>query len=83
MPTPTWTEHKLTTPQLRILSGIVNGRKHKHGMPLVALLNKRMAIELVEERPRPYGLPSAFVVVGYEATEAGVQALKQARAEGW
>lgn len=67
---PTYTSHKLTDAQLKRLHPIVHGKPHRYGMSLVALENK----ELVKS------VGSGFK---YEATQAGIDALAQARSEGW
>jgi hypothetical protein len=74
---PTYTQHRLSDPALRRLSAICKGRKHGHGMALLGLENKG----LVEARPLIDG--SKPGTVRYVATEAGRQALGQARREGW
>lgn len=71
----TYTEHKLTDAQLRRLSVIVNNAKGaRAGMAAIAL-----------ERKGLIGY-SEIAVQGrrlIEATDAGIAALAQARAEGW
>jgi hypothetical protein len=75
----TYTKHKLTDAQLRRLSVLVNGGKGATaGTAGQALLRKGLA---VGSRPDPveYGFPGWPVA----ATPAGVEALAQARREGW
>jgi len=69
-----WTEHKLSDHQLTRLSQMVNGRRHRHGVALLALVNKGLARE--NEEWTYYG-------DSHVATPAGAAALAQARKEGW
>jgi hypothetical protein len=64
-----WTQHKLNDGQLIRLSQLANGRPNNAGMAMVALVNKGLAINKGRGRA--------------EVTEAGREALAQARKEGW
>jgi len=66
-----YTSHKLSEHQLKFLSQIVNGRQRNVFQPTLDVLEKR-------------GLIAKHYTFGdYYATDAGSEALSQARKEGW
>ena len=75
----TYTTHKLNDHQLTRLSAIINNRPHRHGMSLVALINRG----LVVERPRDTWRRGRDFSNSCDPTPAGCDALVAARAEGW
>lgn len=72
MRTP-YTKHNLTDAQLRRLSQMVNNDPHGHGNALDALIRKGLA----------YEIPGGKWPHTCRPTVDGVEALKQARREGW
>lgn len=74
----TWTDHKLTDAQCRVLASFITeeatGRpyEHKHGVAADALHRKGLI-------NRRFGLANPCCVI----LDAGREALKQARKEGW
>ena len=85
----TYTEHKLTDAQLRRLSAIVNNTNGmaQAGTAGNALIRKGLVRELWREEVRSlYEEGPSYirrVFDGREATDAGREALAQARREGW
>ena len=73
-----YTKYKLTEPMLKRLSELNNGHKHHAGNSLTALERRG----LVKERPETDHLRSWYGRT-HEITEEGVEALAQARREGW
>ena len=71
----TYTKHKLTDPQLRRLSELVNGGAHHHGVALDALVRKGLACKSVN--------PDHKYPKTHNPTVDGVAALNEARRAGW
>lgn len=72
-----YTSHKLSEHQLKFLSQIVNGRQRNFFQPTLDVLEKRglIAKHSVASWRHTFG--------DYYATDAGSEALTQARKEGW
>ena len=88
----TYTQHKLTNAQLVRLSPIVKGRPHKHGVALEALIRKGLVIENESVKyvyatdhitGQEYGTPQRIISYNYTAAQSGIEALHDARKEGW
>lgn len=79
-----YTEFNLTQNQLKFLSGIVGGRRTEGFQPTMDAL---MGHSLITYRYKPFESPAVGSPIRgrkvYRATDAGVEALAQARAEGW
>jgi hypothetical protein len=72
----TYTKHKLTDPQLKRLSQLVNcAPAHGHGVALDALVRKGLACRSVN--------PDHKYPKTHNATVDGVAALNEARRAGW
>ncbi len=71
-----YTQHNLTENQLRFLSQIVNKRQRNGFQPTIDVLMHHGLIVVDEAR-------RSLTWLHHDATEAGVEALTQARKEGW
>ncbi len=78
----TYTQHKLTDAQLIRLSQMVNGRPHKYGMALVALVNKKLVDETINFDLNAYGF-KRHTSTTYSINDEGREAFRAARAGGW
>ncbi len=65
------TRFNLTDNQLKFLSGFVGGRRTHGFQPTIDVLNAHGLVEFI------YGIEQ------YKVTQAGIEAMAQARKEGW
>jgi hypothetical protein len=72
-----YTKHKISDAALQRLSAIVAGRRHGHGPALNALIRRGLV-------RAPDGAGDVWRFGGqFLPTDAGIDALAQARREGW
>lgn len=76
----TYTQHKLTDAQLVRLSQVVNNRCTHTGMPMCALERKGLVVWNAQPFPKVRKSGIHYCV---SATQEGIEALAQARREGW
>ncbi len=75
-----WTQHRLSSHMLKRLAQLQAGCSHNHGTPMTALEFRGMVDNPERhwcEDTRQYSGPCCVI------TEAGRDALAEARAEGW
>ena len=78
----TWTQHKLTTHMLKRLAQLQAGLTPNYGTPMSALIHRDL-VEEYEMEVDGIGIAMRWPVQACRITDAGREALAEARAEGW